>query len=351
MKIKIMRRAGAAAASRTSSSTRAWRGLSSASSPPPPPPAAVLESGAFMDSLMMGAPYSAPHAPPSWSRADPVAAAEAASTADERLDGGCDALEWALRVELAAAYRLVDMMGWTDTINNHLTMRLPTRSSDGAEQFLINCYGMGFDEVTASSLVKIDGDGAVLGQGAATGCVNKAGYVIHAAIHAAREDAHCVMHTHEVYTTAVSALECGLLPITQTAMVLGPICYHDYEGVAVHPEERASLTEDVTAQPQAGVMMLKNHGVLTLGRSIPQAFTRLFFTHKACKMQVMAMSAAGGEEKLQRPREEVEDLVTKEQSFTVHPDEAKEDFFNTYCAALFNQHVRQLRRTNPGFDV
>ena len=325
-----------------------WAGGRAALSSAAPP---VLESGAFMDSLMMGAPFAAGRSPPRWSVDDPAAALEAEATAVQRLDG-CDAAEWAARVELAAAYRLVDMLGWTDTINNHLTARLPTCSADGAEHFLINCYGMGFDEVTASSLVKIDGAGNVVDPGECTGAVNKAGYVIHAAVHAARDDAQCVMHTHEVYTTAVSSLQCGLLPLTQTAMVLGPICYHDYEGVAVNSEERASLTTDIQAQPQSGVMMLANHGVLTLGRSIPQAFTRLFFCHKACKMQVMALSAAGGSEgKLQRPRDDVEALVTQEQSFTVHPDPEKEEFFNMYCAALFSQHVRQLRRVNPGFDI
>ena len=314
------------------------RRLSSAAAP-------VMDSGAYHDSLLMGSPFAAGRSPPSWSVDDPAAARAAEETADRRL-GGCDGAEWAARVELAAAYRLIALLGWTDTIDNHITVRL------GEERFLINCYGMGFDEVTASSLVKIDGTGKVIEPGECTGAVNKTGYVIHEAIHAARDDAHCVMHTHEVYTTAVSSLQCGLLPLTQTAMVLGPICYHEYEGLSVNPEERASLTADIQAQPQSGVMMLANHGVLTLGRSIPQAFTRLFFCHKACKMQVMALSAAGGcDEKMQRPRNDVEALVTQEQSFTVHPDPEKEEFFNMYCGALFSQHVRQLRRANPGFDI
>lgn len=188
------------------------------------------------------------------------------------------------RIDLAALYRLVALHGWDDLIFTHISMRVP-----GPEHhFLINPYGMMFDEITASSLVKVDLQGAIVEP--TPYFINPAGFTIHSAIHAAREDAHCVIHLHTDQGVAVSAQTRGLLPISQTAMaVIGDLAYHDYEGIALDLDERDRLVADLGSK---NLMLLRNHGTLTVGSSAAAAFLRMFFLERACRMQVMAQ--AGG---------------------------------------------------------
>lgn len=199
--------------------------------------------------------------------------------------------EWKLRVDLAACYRLMAYYGWDDMIFTHLSARVP-----GPEHhFLINPYGLLFNEITASSLVKVDVNGEMVednGYG-----INPAGFTIHSAIHMAREDAQAVLHLHAEAGVAVAAQEDGLLPISQTAMlVYSRLTYHDYEGVALDLDERERLVRDLGDKD---VMILRNHGTLTVGKTIPEAFTLMYFLVKACEIQVKAQ----GSGKLRMPSE------------------------------------------------
>ncbi len=191
--------------------------------------------------------------------------------------------EWDVRVKLAACYRLVAHYGWDDLVYTHISARVPGPD----HHFLINPYGVMFDEVTASSLVKVDLEGRVmLDNGYA---INPAGYTIHSAVHAARKDAGCVLHLHTNAGVAVSAQKFGLLPISQTAMVFtGQIAFHDYEGVALDLAERERLVADLG---EKSIMILRNHGTLTVGKDVPAAFSRMFFLERACQMQIAALSA------------------------------------------------------------
>lgn len=200
--------------------------------------------------------------------------------------------EWQVRVDLAACYRLVAMHGWDDLIFTHISAKVP-----GPEKhFLINPYGQLFDEITASSLVKIDLQGNVVMPTPFP--VNPAGFVIHSAIHEARADARCVLHLHTSPGQAVSAQKNGLLSITQTAMALhNAVAYHDFEGVASDLDERARLVADLGDK---SVMILRNHGTLTVGETVADAFIRMYFLERACEAQVMAL---GGGVTLNRPPE------------------------------------------------
>jgi ribulose-5-phosphate 4-epimerase/fuculose-1-phosphate aldolase len=193
--------------------------------------------------------------------------------------------EWQLRCELAAAYRLVAHYGWSDLVFTHISARIP-----GPEHhFLINPYGLMFDEITASSLVKVDQDCKKLVDSPFP--VNPAGFVIHSAIHAAREDAGCVLHTHSRAGVAVSAQKCGVLPISQqSTFVLGSLAYHDYEGVALRDDEKPRLQTDLGT---ANYLMLRNHGLLTVGRTVPDAFLNMYIFENTCRIQIDAQ--AGGE--------------------------------------------------------
>jgi ribulose-5-phosphate 4-epimerase/fuculose-1-phosphate aldolase len=193
--------------------------------------------------------------------------------------------EWDLRVELAACYRLVALFGWDDLIFTHISARLP-----GPEHaFLINPYGFLFREITASSLVKVDLEGRKLMPGPHD--INPAGFTIHSAIHAAREDAHCVLHVHSVNGVAVSAQEGGVLPLSQHAMfVLSSLAYHDYEGVALNADEKPRLVADLADKR---FLMLRNHGLLTVGRSVAEAFVGMYFFEATCMMQVRAQAGGG----------------------------------------------------------
>lgn len=192
--------------------------------------------------------------------------------------------EWVLRRQLAAAYRLVDHFGWTELIYGHLTARVPGE----APHFLINPYGLNYDEVTASNLVKIDLDGKIVEPSQYP--VNYAGFVIHSAVHMAHAERHkVVMHTHTRAGMAVCALKDGLLPVSMVATAFhGKLSYHDYEGPSLDLDERERLLANL-GNNQA--MMLRNHGLLTTGRSVPEAFLRLYRLERACQIQLDAAAA------------------------------------------------------------
>ena len=192
------------------------------------------------------------------------------------------ALERELRIELAAAYRLADKFDMSEIINTHISLRVPGTTAT----FLLNPHGMLFSEITASSLVKVDLQGNVVGESQYP--VNRAGVAIHSAIQEARPDINCVFHTHTPYCTAVSSLECGLLPMSQAALQFyGQLAYHDYGRAASDPAERAALQHDIG---DSWYMLMRNHGALTLGKTVGQAFMAAYYLEKACQFQVLAQS-------------------------------------------------------------
>src|SRR5215475_7165854 len=194
--------------------------------------------------------------------------------------------EWQLRVDLAACYRLVAHFHWDDLIFTHISARVPGPD----HHFLINPYGMTFDEITASSLVKIDHDGRKVS--ASPYEITPAGFVIHSAIHAARDNAKCVLHTHSINGVAVSAQKGGVLPISQqSTFVLSSLAYHDYEGLALNPEEKPRLVRDLGDKH---FLMLRNHGLLTVGPTVADAFVAMYTFEATCMIQVRAQ-AGGGE--------------------------------------------------------
>jgi ribulose-5-phosphate 4-epimerase/fuculose-1-phosphate aldolase len=194
--------------------------------------------------------------------------------------------EWEMRCDLAAAYQLAAQYRWTDLIYTHFTARVPGTT----DQYLINPYGLMFDEITASSLVKIDHAGNVLEDVTGLG-TNYAGFVIHGAVHQARPDVKCVIHTHTRAGVAVSTQKCGLLPISQHALhVYGMLTYHDYEGVALDIDERTRIAADLGKTSKA--MLMRNHGLLALGETVAEAFQIMYYLDCACQIQVDAL--AGG---------------------------------------------------------
>lgn len=205
--------------------------------------------------------------------------------------------EWKVREDLAAAYRLVAHYGWDDMIFTHISARVPGEE----DHFLINPYGWLFDEITASSLVKVDHDGhALIDTGSLT---NPAGFTIHSAVHMARPDAQCVMHLHTLDGTAVSSMREGLMPLNQTALLVrDTLAFHDYEGVALDHDERPRLVADLG---EKHTMLLRNHGTLTIGSSVADAFTKMYFLERACSMQVRSLAA--GRDAMVLPKQEVLD--------------------------------------------
>ncbi|MBW4934053.1 class II aldolase/adducin family protein [Marinobacter sp. F4206] len=196
--------------------------------------------------------------------------------------GGVSAEEWQLRVDLAAAYRLIALYGWDDLIFTHISARIP----GDEHHFLINPYGMMFEEITASSLVRVDQEGNKITPDDFD--INPAGFTIHSAIHAVREDAACVMHTHTTAGVAVSAQQDGLLPLSQQSLFpLSNLAYHDYEGVALREDEKARLQKDLGNN---NFMILRNHGLLTTGGSIADAFLGMYILQRACEVQIQALS-------------------------------------------------------------
>ena len=204
-----------------------------------------------------------------------------------------DEVEWQLRCELAAAYRLFAQLGWHELIYNHLTARVP-----GTEHFLINPFGLMYREITASKLVKIDLEGRKVEPSAWN--VNPAGFIVHGAVHAARPDAQCVMHTHTTAGQVVSCQAEGLLPLSFNAMFYaGRVAYHDFEGITLEREECARLAADLGDR---NVMVLRNHGLLVCGRSIGDAFAEHYMLQRACEVQVAAQATGAA---LVQPRREI----------------------------------------------
>ena len=200
------------------------------------------------------------------------------------LAGKVSPAEWEARIDLAAAYRLVALYKWDDLVFTHITVRVP----DAEDQFLINPYGLFFDEITASSLVKIDLQGRKVQDSPFE--VNPAGFVIHSAIHAARHDARCVMHTHTLNGVAVSAQRAGLLPISQHSMFsLASLGYHDFEGPALNDDEKPRLVADLGDKSS---LILRNHGLLTVGETVADAWVAMYYLEASCAIQVRAQ--AGG---------------------------------------------------------
>ena len=211
--------------------------------------------------------------------------------------------EWAIRVDLAAAYRLIAYYGWDDLIFTHLSARIP-----GPEHhFLLNPYQLMFEEVTASSLVKVDVHGNAVEP--TPFITNPAGFTIHSAVHMAREDAHAVMHLHTPAGQAVSAHEEGLLPLTQTAMLIrGDLAFHDYEGVAVDLDERERIVADLGDKD---AMLLRNHGTMAIGANVGECFVNLYFLERACQAQIMALSAG---DKVNNPPQGAPELAAEQGS-------------------------------------
>ena len=209
--------------------------------------------------------------------------------------------EWAIRVDLAAAYRLVAYYGWDDLVFTHLSARVP-----GPEHhFLLNPYQLMFEEVTASALVKVDVHGNPVDPGPFI--TNPAGFTIHSAVHMAREDAHAVMHLHTPHGQAVSAHADGLLPLTQTAMLVrGDLAFHDYEGVAVDLSERERIVADLGTR---GAMLLRNHGTLAVGANVGECFVKLYFIERACEAQILALSAG---ERIANPPQGAPELAAEQ---------------------------------------
>ena len=235
--------------------------------------------------------------------------------------------EWQLRVDLAATYRLVAMYGWDDMIFTHISVRVP-----GPEHhFLINPYGMLFEEITASSLVKVDLEGNIVMD--SPYFVNPAGFTIHSAVHMAREDAKCVLHLHTDDGMAVSAQKEGLLPLSQLSMLVrSHLTYHDYEGVALNHDERERIVADLGDKH---LMMLRNHGTLAVGENCAMAFLAIYFLERSCAVQVRALTA-----KSHMPSQEAMDTV----------DEQSASLFQPGIDALaWPALLRKLDRLDPSF--
>jgi ribulose-5-phosphate 4-epimerase/fuculose-1-phosphate aldolase len=241
--------------------------------------------------------------------------------------------EWDLRVQLAACYRIIDHLGWTELIWSHTTARVPGRES----HFLINPYGLRYDEVTASNLVKIDLDGNPVGPSAHL--INPAGFVIHSAVHRVRHDALCVMHTHTVAGMAVAAQQCGLLPISMYALGFdGQVAYHDFEGPSLELGERERLAANLGDR---NLLILRSHGLLTCGRSIPEAFLFMYRLQRSCEIQLLAQGGGGP-------------LVVPSDKVRRDSVEKSYDFYRTGGVATFgelefNALVRLMDQKDPSF--
>jgi ribulose-5-phosphate 4-epimerase/fuculose-1-phosphate aldolase len=246
------------------------------------------------------------------------------------LKGKVSEAEWKIRVDLAAAYRLVAHYGWDDLVFTHLSARIPGPD----HHFLLNPYNLMFEEVTASSLVKVDMNGLPVDP--TPFITNPAGFTIHSAIHMAREDAHAVMHLHTPHGQAVSAHSEGLLPLTQTAMLIREdVAYHDYEGVALDLDERERLIADIGDK---GAMLLRNHGTLTVGETVGEAFVRLYFLERACQAQILALSA--GEDHLNNPPQGAPEVTAQQ---------GKVGLKLAAGALAWPALLRKVYRLDPGF--
>jgi ribulose-5-phosphate 4-epimerase/fuculose-1-phosphate aldolase len=247
--------------------------------------------------------------------------------------------EWQLRVDLAACYRLVALYGWSDLVFTHISAKLPASVSGDEHQFLINPYGLMFDEITASSLVKIDMHCNKLDDDNPHP-VNPAGFVIHSAVHEARPDAGCVLHTHTRAGVAVSAQQHGVLPISQqSTFVLASLAYHDYEGVAIRDDEKTRLQADLG---EANYLMLRNHGLLTVGKSIDNAFLQMYTFENTCRIQVDALAGQTKPADLTSINPQILNGVAH--AMKVQTGGLGGTF-------VWPSLLRKLNRENPGYDV
>lgn len=203
-------------------------------------------------------------------------------------------VEWKTRIDLAACYRLLAHFGMTEMVSNHVSARVP-----GTEDILLNPFGFLYQEITASSLIRIDIAGNILHNPHADYSINQAGYVLHSAIHEARPEVGCVIHTHTPYGTALSTLECGLLPVSQSAMRFGKVAYHEFQGVVFDEDEKTALVRNLG---DAEVMVLRNHGLAACGPTIAQAFNSMYRLERICQVQMIAMAANSP---IRMPSEEV----------------------------------------------
>ena len=242
--------------------------------------------------------------------------------------------EWEARVELAACYRVFAHLGWTEMIYNHITLRVPGPDTDGGRHFLINPFGLHYTEVTASNLVKIDLEGRILSD--SRWPINPAGLAPHATIHRHIETAHCVMHTH---TTAGLAVACarGGLSMTNfySAQLYGKVAYHEFEGITVNPEEGPRMLKSLGGKP---ILILRNHGLLAWGETLPQAFAHLWTVQRACEIQVAAQGLQ--DELIEIPRPVLEQCTRVSLQFDPK-----------YGAGvdMFNALIRQIDRIDPSY--
>ncbi len=260
-----------------------------------------------------------------------------ARTAKQTLAGGAPrgigAAEWQARVELAAAYRLTALMGWTDMLGTHISCRVP----GSHDQYLINPYGLLFEEMTASDLIKCDVEGRKLSESPYE--VNSAGFTIHSAVHMNCPGADAVMHCHTQYGVAVASQKDGLLPLTQMSLTaLSQVRYHDFEGVAENLDERERLVKDLG---DGSMLILRNHGTLTVGRSVGEMFARMYRLERACKMQITAMT--GGAPLNHLPSEVVRHTI--EQGQFIYGENGRGAGGKLMWAAL----MRKLDRESPGY--
>ena len=248
-------------------------------------------------------------------------------------------IEWDLRVQLAAAYRIIDHLGWSELIWTHTTVRVP----GDAHHFLINPYGKRFDEICASNLVKIDVDGKLV-SGQDEQEFNPAGFVIHSAIHMARPDVRCILHTHTTAGMTLAALACGLLPVSMYALgFFEQVSYHDFEGPSVDIDERRRLAENLGTNQ---VMVMRNHGLLACGETVGQAFVRMFRLERACQVQIAAQ--ASGEKLIVPPREVCE--LSRERSDAFLATAINEGSYSKVANPEFDAMVRLMERKDPSFQ-
>ena len=246
----------------------------------------------------------------------------------------CSPVEWEARVALAAAYRLVALFGWDDLVFTHISARVPGPNGEHTDAFLINPYGFMFEEITASSLVKVDARGNKLDD--TPFAVNPAGFVIHSAVHAARHDAGCVLHVHSLNGIAVSAQKGGVLPLSQQSMfVLSSLAHHDYEGVALRDDEKPRLVADLG---EKNFLMLRNHGLLTVGATVAEAFQSMYLFETVCTIQVRAQ--AGGGELIQVSA----DIIATARQ------QAREVTKGLGANLVWPGLLRRLDRRSPGYD-
>ena len=245
----------------------------------------------------------------------------------------CSAAEWQARVDLAACYRLVDHFGWSDLLGTHISARVP----DEGNAFLINPYGLLFDEIKASSLVKVDEDGTILSP--TDYHINPAGFVIHSAIHMAKPEYACALHTHTQAGTAVSTSQAGLKPLTQHALaIIAHVGYHGYEGIATDLSERDRLVADLG---ESNILILRNHGLLSVGRTIAEAFVWMYRAERACRMQVAFQQT--GEAPVEIPQEVQE--VTIQRNLKANSPDGHRPIGVYEWPAL----IRRLDRIDPSY--